>query len=265
MGDTEGVTARSGSRYPHAPIVEAVIEVRVEPNPGVQLSELRDARPDDDTYAISEDVFAIVGHVAIGPQEVSSGGTRQHVGFLYRSDDGKQLWQARLDGYLYSRLAPYDRWATFAAEALRLWDRYETVARPVAVRRLGVRYINRITFPPGPVKLEDYLRTYPEVARDLPQMVEGFFFNVRLPMDHLDAHVNLVETIITDSPSKDSAGMDTEPPQSVILDIDATRELSTPLAPPSRGWLEGELATLRTAKNEVFEASITETTRGMFL
>lgn len=250
--------------YPHAPIVEALIDVRVEANPSLELADLRATRPDDATYDASEDVFALSGHLAIGPDQVSSGGTREHVGFLYKSTDGKQLWQARLNGFLYSRLAPYDTWATFIAEALRLWDRYEEIAKPVAVHQLGVRYINRITFPPGPVKLEDFLRTYPEVSRDLPQEIEGYFFNLRLPMRDLNAHVNLISTIVTEGEFRDPARPDDVPPQSVILDIDAQRASFTELEHPSAGWLAAELETLRHAKNRVFEASITEKTREMF-
>ena len=45
-------------------------------------------------------------------------------GYLLSSLDGRQIVQARLDGYTFNKLKPYDRWETFREEAKRIWQTY---------------------------------------------------------------------------------------------------------------------------------------------
>ena len=46
------------------------------------------------------------------------------------------------NGFVFSRLKPYEGWETFEAEAKRLWCIYRELAEPSEVQRLGVRFIN---------------------------------------------------------------------------------------------------------------------------
>ena len=52
---------------------------------------------------------------------INAAGLRQEQnGYIFASSDERQIFQARLDGFSFSRLAPYDRWETFRDEARRL-------------------------------------------------------------------------------------------------------------------------------------------------
>ena len=67
-------------------------------------------------------------------------------GFIFTSADKKQVFQARIDGFTFNRLKPYDKWETFRDEALRLWQLYRELVSPDIVR-VALRYINKFDIP----------------------------------------------------------------------------------------------------------------------
>jgi len=155
-------------RYQKPPITEAIIDLRVELSPGISSMELNKARDGQEaTYPIVEEIKAAFGQMQIGLQ-VSATARSEHIGYLFRSGDGKQIYQARMDGFTMSRLAPYENWDALRDEARRLWDIYRTVTSPIRVVRLAVRYVNRIDMPLPLKDFKDYLRTVPEISQDLP-------------------------------------------------------------------------------------------------
>ncbi|MBX9678661.1 MAG: TIGR04255 family protein, partial [Gemmataceae bacterium] len=135
-------------------------------------------------YPIFQPLKHAFGKFELGDQ-VTASATSQEIGYRFVSADGLQLFQARKDGFTHNRLAPYLGWEPFRTEARRLWSVYREVAKPVSVKRVAVRYINRIDIPlPGP-ELKEYLRTSPEVSPALPQGMASFFMQVTLPVDEL--------------------------------------------------------------------------------
>src|SRR5262249_9107418 len=62
----------------------------------------------------------------------------------FHSADGRDVVQFRNDGFTYNRLAPYTSGDAVIEEALRVWPAYlEVLARP-DVKRIAMRYINRM-------------------------------------------------------------------------------------------------------------------------
>ncbi len=61
------------------------------------------------------------------------------------SVDNLHIAQFNRDGFVFSRLQPYDNWKCFTEEGLRLWQVYLDLAGPSEVERLGVRFINQIS------------------------------------------------------------------------------------------------------------------------
>ncbi|MBX3439830.1 MAG: TIGR04255 family protein, partial [Planctomycetaceae bacterium] len=191
------------------------------------------------------------GRLKIG-QEIQASASQSPIGFLFMSQDEKQIFQARLDGFTMSRLAPYESWDPFCCEARRLWELYRNEVRPEQVLRLAVRYINRIDIPTPFDDLSQYLRTFPEISRDLPQALSGLFMRLTIPQPDIESVVLLNEVLI--EPAKPEVA-------SVILDIDLIRE-TTPPQDDERIWTFVEV--LRQRKNEVFEACITDKARELF-
>jgi uncharacterized protein (TIGR04255 family) len=175
-----------------------------------------------------------------------------HIGFLFRSADGKQIQQARTNGFTMSRLAPYLHWDGFCTETRRLWDIYRSIAKPSKVTRVAVRYVNRIDIPLPLNDFGDYLRTVPTVSSDLPQGLSRYFMQLVMPLEEIKGNVIINETII--EPAKPEV-------VSIVLDIDVSRSNDLP-STEEEIWALMEQ--LRTAKNNVFEACITDKARELF-
>src|SRR5680860_393498 len=238
--------------YRKAPITEAIIDLRVELPPDFSAAELMKTHAAEEvSYPTVQQHYAAFGQMQGGPQVSATAGS-QHMGYLFQSENTKQIYQARLDGFTMSRLAPYENWKALRDEARRLWDIYRSIAKPSRVVRLAVRYINRIDIPLPFRDFKDYLRTVPEVSPDLPQELSGYFLQLSIPMDDIKSLALINETII-ESASPNIV--------SVVLDIDVFRHTELP-ADEEGIWTFFE--ELRDRKNKVFEASITDKARELF-
>jgi uncharacterized protein (TIGR04255 family) len=236
--------------YSRAPITEAILDLKVilpDIFPIERFLEIQ-ARVRD-RFPTSEPIH--VGSLAIqaGP-EIQVDASRQHSGFLFRSKDGLRIFQATLQGFTFNRLAPYNSWEEFSNDARNLWEIYKDICKPAFVTRAAVRYINRIDIPvEGPIKLQDYLKTAPDIASGLPQKnLSSFFMQIQIPQEDLNCMLVINETLAL-------------PPSpgfiSVIFDIDLFRQ---------QAWQSDDediwdfLTQLRERKNQVFRESITEKT-----
>jgi uncharacterized protein (TIGR04255 family) len=128
---------------------------------------------------------------------------------------------------------------------------------PEGVTRVAVRYINRIDIPDAAagVRLEDYLRTYPEISVDFPEegLMNNFFMQVQLWQQDLGCWL-----IVNEAPEASPA----EGTLSVRLDLDLFREqVEEPWQADSETAVWEFLELLHDRKNEIFEASITNRTR----
>jgi uncharacterized protein (TIGR04255 family) len=243
-----------GSHYSRAPIVEAIIELRCELSGSIQLDTLNDA--------VNADEFPEVGrHLEVtGTFDVSDAGLRsdtsvRQTGFVFKREDGLRIIQARLNGFSYAALAPYDKWESFHDEAWRHWEVYRDLIHPTKVTRLGVRYVNRIDIPSARVEIKDYLRTAIDVSPYLPQMIASHFLQVEVPLSRYGAVATITSTSVP--PSQEDA-------TSLILDIDAWRPTDVDLAlDGASSAIHNALDSLRQAKNYTFEACITDATRGL--
>lgn len=242
--------------YPHAPITEALIDLRVELPPELAVAALGQMLEGDEAmknaYPGKEALLREEFQFAPG---IGASSMRQEAGFRYRSADGKYVCQARVDGFTMSRLAPYENWETFQPEAQRLWTMYRAIANPAKVTRVAVRYINRIEVPLPVKDFSEYFRTFPEVSSDLPQGLAGFFMQLRMDLNEAKSFAIVNQTILEDvKPGRD----DIAP---FLLDIDIFRTVELPTEDDEIWRLMDKLAE---EKNQVFEASITNKTRELF-
>lgn len=183
--------------------------------------------------------------------------THQSSGFRFTSQDGRQIFYARLDGFAFSIRAPYDRWAPFRDEARRLWGLYRSATRVKSITRAAVRYVNQLNIPGEHVELDEYLRTSPEVSPDYTHgQLAGFFLQLQLWQEDLNCWL-VVNEAPTQSPDAQTA--------SILLDLDLFQErFDEPWGVEEDAEVWDFLERLRDRKNEVFEASITEKTRRLF-
>ncbi|MBE9006332.1 TIGR04255 family protein [Fortiea sp. LEGE XX443] len=235
--------------YSRAPITEALIDIQVQLPQDVKLDVLAQVYSSIKTkYSKREEMLVFQGQMIAG---ASFGATasQSQIGYRVVSDDQKQILQVRLDGFTFSRLAPYDCWETFRDEAKRLWSIYQSLTNPAAITRLAVRYINRLDIPLPVSDLNNYLRTFPEVSSDLPQGLSGYFMQLQIPQEKLETMLVLNQALVP-PPSPDFI--------SILLDLDLFVEQDIP---KDEKELWEIVEQMHEQKNKAFEACITEHTR----
>lgn len=234
-----------------APITEALLDIRVTLPGSIGLDDMGTFHDSvKDRFPIKKDRVSFQGGFQLEDGKPTaipvSGGTD---GYLFESPTEQKVVQARLDGFTFNKLKPYENWKKFSSEARELWDTYVRVAHPEKITRIALRYINRIEIPLPLKDFKEYILTTPEIAPRLPQGLDHFFMRLVIPYSAINAMVVVTETMerVTES--------GTLP---LILDIDASKEVDcTPIA--EQVWRDFQK--LRHLKNEVFFASITDKTK----
>jgi uncharacterized protein (TIGR04255 family) len=240
-----------GTHYPNAPITEAVIDIQVAPQ--VNLDALEKSHIGEAGYPTIEKLNAASGQMTFGPDaNAFAAATSQPFGYLYRSLDQLQIYQARSNGFTFSRLGRYPHWNAIRAEAQRLWEKYRAAAHSSEITRVAVRYVNRIDIPLPFNSFTDYLRTVPQLSPDLPMGLSGYFMQLVIHLAEINGDGIINQTII--EPAKPGV-------VSVVLDIDIFRTIEIP---QSEAELWNLFEDLREQKNKVFEACITDEARRLF-
>lgn len=239
-------------QYERAPITEALIDIRVEDGRGPAIAVLESLHKEiRNQYPVKSKRIYVAGQFSAG-EEVGAVATQRLMGFSFSSSDGKQIFQARMDGFTFSRLRPYGNWNELRDEARRLWRIYRKSAKAAKISRVAVRYINQIDIPVPQIDYKEYFRTSPEVSPDLPQGLSGFFMRLQFPQDDIGGMLILTQTAVPPpSPSMTS----------VILDLDVLKE-NVAFQSDEEVWIL--LEKLRDRKNKFFEGCITEKTRLLF-
>lgn len=237
--------------YTRAPITEAIIDFRVLVPESARLSDLSRIEIEiKDRYPTAKRRMLVQGQMSAG-DEVSASAKQRQTGYLFYSADGKDVFQADLDGFTLSRLAPYESWQPFRERAQREWSVYERFLAPSAIQRVAVRYINTVDIPGSNVDFDEYFLTIPKVGPNLPQGLSGFLMQLRIPQPDIGAEAILTQTI--KPPSRPNF-------VSVVLDIDVFVQSHS--MTPASAWEVLEI--LRVRKNELFEGSITDKARRLF-
>jgi uncharacterized protein (TIGR04255 family) len=250
------------AHYPNAPITEALIELRITHAQDFSVDDLgKIGETLADHYPTQEPMYFHSGQIAFkqaeDPAQVET--SYEHSGFRFISQNKQQILQARRDGFTFSVLAPYDRWETFRDEARRLWELYRFAAKVENITRAAVRYINRIDVPLATtpvVRVEDFLRTYPEIPSDWPyEDLQSYFMQLQIPQMDLGGMM-VINQATTPPPNPETT--------SILLDFDLFRaqyEEPWPVDNDAAVW--ALLEQLHDRKNEYFEGSITDRTRGL--
>jgi uncharacterized protein (TIGR04255 family) len=234
----------------HAPSIEAVIHWQAPASktldPEKLKEELTKRLPD---YPICEpqiDLEFLASASLDGSSEVSH--RTQWNGFRLQDDQTRHVAQFTPHGVLLSRLEPYEEWQTFQSEAMRFWGIFLELANPIAIERLGVRYINRILLKNGE-QPSLYLRTMPPNPPGIELSSEAFFHQNSYQVPNYPYHINWVQTI-------QPQGADPSDGQALIVDIDVS---TSDLIELDHSTLTQRLLEMRWLKNKFFFSCMTET------
>ena len=242
---------------PRAPIVEAVIEIRARATQTLEDSSLRSTlEPRLDGYDFLDSLRGYHGEVMIEggkppSQKVSDLGW---MGVRFRSSDGKHIAQFKRDGFVFSRLEPYDTWEQLFGESQRLWSIFQEVAQPANIQRIGLRYINRIKLPFRELHFEDFIQPAPSTPQGLDLPFHGFMHHDTLAVPEHPYAINVIRTIQQPSGNVDGG-------IALILDIDVFTTHGFDL---DETLIGRRLLEMRWLKNKVFFGSITKKALEMF-
>ncbi|CUQ66311.1 TIGR04255 family protein [Candidatus Nitrospira inopinata] len=238
-------------RLAHAPIAEAVIDIRARAEAPWEESAVRQclvpllpAYP----HIESQREFEHALQVGPGQETVQIHRDLGWKGLRCESADHVHIAQFNRDGFVFSRLRPYDHWEQFHGEAMRLWKVYRDLARPSAIQRLGLRFINRIELPLDGLRPDDYLHMPADVLKGLPLSRAGFFHRDVLGVPGYPYLVAIVRTV---QPIQVSGGKGF----GLLLDIDV---FSTEPFDLRDDLLAQRLVEMRWLKNKAFFGSITQ-------
>jgi uncharacterized protein (TIGR04255 family) len=238
--------------YANAPIIEAIIDIRVRMPTTFTFDDLKKAQAGVAAdYPVAEALHESQLEMRQGPGPFDEEMQRRTMRSpIFRSEDRRRVWQSRRDGFTFSQLKPYESWKDFVVAASSAWASYREAMKPEAITRLALKYVNRFDIPEPVKELKNFLRTVPEVSPDLPEArVSGLFMQLQIPQPDLEAMLVLTEAMVP-------------PPQvgiaSVVLDIEVFRQNNL-------SQLDAEVWSyfdkLRERKNQVFEACITDAAR----
>jgi uncharacterized protein (TIGR04255 family) len=246
--------------YKKAPITEAIVDLRVTLPEDFTLDKfddiylrVKDRFPRKRSFHARKFIFK-PDDLILDEPSFTEETPQQRSGFWFRSEDKSQTIQVTSEGFSFNQLAPYESWEELNGEVKSLWEIYKEVCKPLHVTRVASRNVYQINIPLGDqlIELKDYLSTVPELSPNLSQKaVKSFFMQVEIPQEDLDCTLLINEAI---APPINSEVV------TVILDLNLFRQ---------QVWDSDNediwhfLAELRHRKNEIFEASITERTRGL--
>lgn len=245
---------------PRAPIVEAVIDIRARPTAEFEEHTIKarlEGQLGDYQFLDSQREIQIehAMNLEAGTQPGPIIRDLGWKGLRFQSHDGKYIVQYNRDGFVFSRLAPYQSWEQLFGEAMRLWREYLGLARPVEIHRIGLRYINRIQLSPDELRFEDYLNPAPVPPNGLDLPFHGFMHHDALAIPGHPYTINVIRTM------QPPGGASVEG-LGLILDIDVSTTQGTDL---DEMLLEQRLLEMRWLKNKVFFGSITQNSLRLFL
>lgn len=240
----------SSSGYLKAPITEAIIDIQFAEAMSQEICDKVKAKLIDQ-YPVVDDwvegsFFVDVRKNAAQFQETVRG---------FRLSSLDQAWIAIIANSRFStsRLAPYLGWEVFRDRAVNNWDVFKSVAGYLRIKRIGVRYINRIDIPSEPdtpIHLSDYLNLYLQVPQPPFPPVNQQTAQAIFTFKNCTVVVN---SATVPSPLLFHA--------SIALDLDYGRDKDVPQNDDAM-W--AYIEKIRELKNLLFEACVTDHARELF-
>lgn len=241
--------------FTNAPIQEALLDIQVLLPTDIVVPTLKTfGQGLEDRFPEQQERFEFVQSLQLNPSgdPQPSSPAKNIEAYLFSSKASGKTVQAKRDGFTFNKLRPYTKWDDFNPEARELWLRYVEIARPRCIKRVSLRYINRIEIPDATTDLRDLCLLFPDVPKGVPQLWLEYFQRFVSPKP--DSTVAIV-TLAIDVPM--AAGR-----PAIILDIDVCRFFEN--VPPDANAIWPHFDELRALKNEIFDASLTPKAKGLF-
>lgn len=236
--------------YPYPPIIEAVIEVRVD---GLvdEADRLKVGKKLSKFYATERLQLKKTVNVDLD-HDIASINPEGTVITRASADEDEQMLLGS-NSFSVSQRATYPGWAKFFSRFQRDWTVWKSVIGHRKVIQIGMRFINRIDVPlvDHVARHEDYLTLQIQLPSSYPN-TNGYSLMARIPLPEVHCFA-VINSGAIESPIPEHAGF--------LLDIDVIRQVEVPQRDADISIL---LEKMRHAKNNVFQALITDAARDRF-
>jgi len=158
-------------------------------------------------------------------------------------------------------MKPYSSWEDFRKQIKDAFDSYLEIGEPVGVKRIGLRYINKIEILNGSIKLDDYFVSPPQTPNGFPDAMTNIFSRIESVYGN-DEPIRLIFTFAT-TDTVATSDSDKKNCPTFILDFDVVWEKSEASSLDLANTLK-LMDDLRNKERDAFELFITDKTRGIF-
>jgi uncharacterized protein (TIGR04255 family) len=240
--------------YPKPPIIESVIHLAVVGNAALdELQKLARRFAKDYPQQQTLTNIDVTLNTTGGPATVQ----QRPTGFRVLSVDQADLVLLFPDGVATARLAPYPGWEHLRDRARTAWGVWRRNIGGGALKRIGVRYINRVDVPikeAQALETETYLRVGPRIPDFSKHALTGYVVQATRPTELEHWSVSVTSSIVSPAPLINRV--------SLLLDIDIFR---IEQIPGREAELWECIEQVRPLKNAIFEACITDDARRLFV
>lgn len=150
---------RSGKQYRNPPLQEAICEIYFDAKEPLDEKRFESLRFDwrDQGFGDQRFVDQKQVNVRLSIQGLETKEIPSDRKLVCRSDDGSQLIQLTRNMLVVNHLAPYPGWAdVFRPIVLQRVAELQTAVPLNGVKRVGLRYIDRIDIPQAPLEWSDW-------------------------------------------------------------------------------------------------------------
>lgn len=239
-------------KWPHlknAPITEAVIEFQFDGSEKIAIEslesiaeKLKELYPNQDQKRGSV-IKALIKDTGPETEIVDKG----IVGITARSENGQKILQLLQDRFALSHLQPYTKWEDLENDTFQVWRFLLEEIKLGYVKRVGVRFINKIEIDMPIKAFSEYMTSAPLIPDGLPQAISVYEQRLIIPNPDIEALAVVTQSM---------QGLDQEKNVvPIILDIDVGK---TGRFSSKEENLKQILGSLREYKNDIFYRNITD-------
>jgi uncharacterized protein (TIGR04255 family) len=259
-----GLSSDDALTLARSPIIEAVVDIDCDLPAELQFADLETPARErfSDDYPGFRRIFRPNSHQLVSAASPPQLDVRAATdAFQLMSEVEPQLVQVRRGGFSFNRFRPYKDLDEYLPDIERTWKMFVDLVSPVVIRRIGLRFINRIELPRvgDIVNLNEYLALG---STTLPDEVSLKFTSVLNEYSAVeDATENEVRVrLVVDE--QEMLPWRREMPLPVILDIAGSHRGS---ADP-QVWenIGSTIHSLRRMDNAIFRSSLTERCLNLF-
>lgn len=242
-----------------APIIEAVLDIDCDLPPLLNWASLQATAKEmlQESYPTCRQQFiqehSFTKEVDAAPEFRMS----ENLGAVqFLTLDEKQLIQFRPGGFSFNRLAPYTSMDDYMPEIQTAWYVFRKLVKPLLIRKIGIRMINRILLPMpvGQMNFGDFLKVPPRLPETGSNLMFLGLLEHHMAIDQQTGnHANIVKTTESSEDGK----------LPLILDIDVF--FPCQMDPENWDSVLERIESLRNLKNQIFKQTLTQQCLNLFL